>query len=257
MVDDTDDTVDTVLIDQQAGETGGGKCLGHLFGGGIDADGLEIHAMRENILCGEVTEFHGISQQLALFLVKTAVLLDLFNKGQQLFLRHGLFFLGGYDAIGKFLPKAEDKGKRKQKLRNEVNDRCGEHSKGIRSVLCQTLGGDLTENEHEHRYDRGRDRCAEAGIAVVCKERDKNHRGNGREGDVDDVVADEDGGDEPVVFLVKLQGKLCFFVALVRKHLETGLVHGEKRRFRGGEIGGENETYHHDDDTGYMFGNHL
>ena len=70
---------------------------------------------------------------------------------------------------------------------------------------------------------------------------DKQNGGERRRTDVDDVVSHQNGGDELVVIIHELIGELCALVAVIGQGFEPDTAERRKRRFRGGEIGGQND----------------
>ena len=100
-------------------------------------------------------------------------------------------------------------------------------------VLGQALGCDLSEDEHHHRRPGGRGGRSQ----LRPQKADHQHGGDGGHGDVDDVVADEDGGKKRVVALGKTAGQLGPPVPLVRQAPQAGAAGGGKGRLGGGKIG--------------------
>ena len=45
--------------------------------------------------------------------------------------------------------------------------------------------------------------------------------------DIDDIVADQDGGDQLVIIFGQLERQRCPLVSVVRQHLEAGLFRDE------------------------------
>ena len=121
----------------------------------------------------------------------------------------------------------------------------GEHRKALGAVLGHALGRNFAEDQHDDGHHDGRDRRAR--VAIVP---DEEHRADGGHEDVYNVVADQDRGEQFVVMLQKLAGKLCFFAALLREGFEPRAVGRGKRRLGGRKIGGQDKTRRHDDQTG-------
>ena len=89
------------------------------------------------------------------------------------------------------------------------------------AVLGQALGGDFTEDQHHNGNDDGGERRAQ--VAVVAH---KEQRADGCRCDVDDVVADEDGGEELVVVFRQLQRGGGTAAPFFGPGLQPGLVQG-------------------------------
>ena len=79
------------------------------------------------------------------------------------------------------------------------------------------------------------------GGTVVAECFDKQNGGERRRTDVDDVVSHQNGRDELVVIIHELIGELCALVAVIGQVFEPDTVERRKRRFRGAEIGGQND----------------
>ena len=101
-------------------------------------------------------------------------------------------------------------------------------------LLGQALGGHLAEDEDDHRQHNGGHR----GAPEVINELDEQHRADGCGHVVDNVVADEDGGQQLVVVLRQSQGLGCPPVAGVRLGTQADAVEGGEGRLGGGEVGG-------------------
>jgi len=104
------------------------------------------------------------------------------------------------------------------------------------------LGGNLAEDQHHQRQHHRRD-----GGAVSRIQLGEQHCAHSGGGDVHDVVADEDGGDQPVIVLHQVHGKSSPVVAGLRPALHPDLVQAGEGGLRGGEIG----RHHHQQDDGH------
>ena len=107
-----------------------------------------------------------------------------------------------------------------------------EHGKPLGRFLGQALGGDFTEDQHQdghHHSGKG-----DTGITEILGE---NDGGQGGRRDVDDVVADENGGKELIVVLRKVQSQLSLFASRLGHVLQPDAVEGCEGRFGGGKIG--------------------
>ena len=77
----------------------------------------------------------------------------------------------------------------------------------------------------------------------------KEHRADGGRRNIDDVVADENSREQPVILLQKLTREGGVGVALFGKGLEPRGAGGGKRGLRGGKVGGKQQTHRHSNDT--------
>ena len=62
----TDDLIDGIPVDQQAGEAGLCKGSGNFLVALVDVHGLQFDAMRQNFRRRQVAELKGVAQQLTL-----------------------------------------------------------------------------------------------------------------------------------------------------------------------------------------------
>ena len=77
----------------------------------------------------------------------------------------------------------------------------------------------------------------------------KEHRADGSRRNIDDVVADQDGREQPVILLQKPARKRSIGIALFSKGFEPRSAGRGKRGLRGGKVGGEQQTHRHHNDT--------
>ena len=92
-------------------------------------------------------------------------------------------------------------------------------------VLGEALGQYLAKDEHQHR-DHGRGHCR----ALLSQQRRGNDGGDRRCSKVYHIVADENGGQRPVVIIGKAQHALRLFVSVIRLILHADAVDRRKRR---------------------------
>ena len=240
LMNDAHDVVDVRSVDQQAGKAAFSKDAGNLLRRSVCRHRLQVHPVGEDILGVPVSEFNGGTQQLVFVLVQAALLLDLVHQHQKLLLGHGAF------AAGPDHPPHQlfQLGKQPRKGRKHPHDRPekggGEHGEPFRTFLGQAFGCDLAENQHHHGGHRGGHRGA-----AVAQQMDEQQRAKGGEGDVDDVVADENGGEHFVILLGQGAGQGGPFVALFRKDPQTGPVQGGKSGLGSGKIGGKGHQDRH------------
>ncbi len=117
--------------------------------------------------------------------------------------------------------------RRRQQPHQQAQQRCGKHSEFFGAVLRNAFGRDLAENEDHNGDDyRGKRR---ADVAVKPNEQ---HRADGRGGDVDDVVADEDGRKQLVIAFRQPAGKHGALATLLGHCFQPCSVQRGKGRFR-------------------------
>ena len=239
-MDDAHDVVHVLVVHRQAGvaalREGGGDLL---HGGGV-LHRHDVHPGGEDVPGLQVAELDGGADQLALVLVQAALVLRLGHHGDQLLLGDAGVLGGAEDQVQQLLPLGEEEVQRPQDQQEHPEYGGGEHGKALRMLLGQALGGDLAEDQHHQRQHHRGDGGAVRGVQLG-----EEHRAHGGRGDVHDVVADEDGGDQPVVVVRQLHGQLGLFVPGVGPALHPDLVHAGERGLRGGEIGGH--RHEHDD----------
>ena len=101
-----------------------------------------------------------------------------------------------------------------------MEKRCGKFGDRLRGFFCNAFRGNFAEDQdHDSGYDRGNRRTG-----VAAEKLDKKHRGKGAESDVDDVVADQDGGKQAVIVLRQLQCAGGPAVAVVRFVFQSDTV---------------------------------
>ena len=186
-----------------------------------DVHGLQFDAMRQNFRRRQVAELKGVAQQLALVFVNAAVLLHILHEKEQFLVGHFCVVICLEEAGNQLFPLGKEKIQRGQHPDPEPDKGRTEHGKALRRVLCNAFGGDLTENQNNDCNDDRRNRRAD--IAVKP---DEQKCADGRHHDIDDIVADQDGGDQLVIIFGQLERQRCPLVSVVRQHFEAGLVQG-------------------------------
>ena len=148
------------------------------------------------------------------------------------------------DHAHQLLPQAEQEVQGGQQDDEHVDEGSGEHGELFGVVLGDGLGGDLAEDQDHHGDDGG----GNSGT-TVAQQVNEEQGADGGQGDVDHVVADEDGGDQLVVILRQPQGQLGLVVTLLGHGLQTGAVDGGESGLRGGEVSGQDHADHHGHDV--------
>lgn len=144
------------------------------------------------------------------------------------------------EARNQLFPLGKEKIQRGQYPDPEPDKGRTEHGKALRRVLCNAFGGDLAKDQ-----DNDRDHNGGNGRADVAVKSDEQKCADGRHHDIDDIVADQDGGDQLVIIFGQLERQRCPLVSVVRQHLEAGFIQGRERCFFGAEIGGHGNADHH------------
>ena len=240
LMKNADDLIDGIPVDQQAGEAGLCKGSGNFLMAFADIHGLQVNSMGQNFGCRQVTKFKGIAQQLTFVFVDAAVLLHVLHKKKQLLVGHFCIVICLEEAGNQLFPLGKEKIQRCQHPNPKADKGRAEQSKAFRGVLCNTLGGDLTKNQNNDRYDDRRNRRAD-----VAVKSDEQKCADGRHHDIDDIVADQDGGNQLIIIFGQLERQRCPLVSVVRQHLEAGLIQRRECRFCGAEIGGHDDAGHH------------
>ncbi len=232
-MENTDDVVHRVVIDGQAGIARLGEEGSHLVHGGGILGGHDIHPGGEDLVHVHVVELDGRADKLALMTVQPAFVFRLAHHGDELLLGDAAVLLTTEDPLKQALQLGEEKVQGAEQEHEDSQNGGGEHGEGLRGFLGQTLGGDLAKDED----DDGENCCGQHGTVVAVKlgEEDGSHGGSG---DVHDVVADEDGGQQAVIVLGQHQGQSGPAVSVFRLAFQADLVQGSKGCLGGGEIGG-------------------
>ena len=86
--------------------------------------------------------------------------------------------------------------------KNDANGGSGENSEFFRHVLGDSLRADFAKNQDQYGNYNGGNGCAN-----ITQDADKKKRAERRKGDVNDIIADQNGRNEFVVALCQFQGK--------------------------------------------------
>ena len=219
LVDKAHDVVHRLVVDGDAGVACLSEEGGQLLHGALLVGGGEVHPGGEQVGHLQVVEGNGVADQVALVLVQAALGLGLVHHAHQLLLGDAVVPPGPEDLAHQPLPLAEQKVQRGEEHHEQLEQRLGEHGEVLRALLGQALGGDLPEDQNDdgegHRGHRG---------AVLVEPPGAQHGGHGGGGDVDNVVADEDGGQQLVILLRQGQGFDRTAAAVVRPVLQADAV---------------------------------
>lgn len=107
------------------------------------------------------------------------------------------------EAGEQFLPLGEEEIERREQRHEKTQRRRGEQAKRSADSLARLLGRNFAENEHHHSHHRRRE-----GDPQIPEMLGKEYRSQGGRKDVDDIVANEDGGEQIDVPFSEVQGPL-------------------------------------------------
>ena len=227
LVEQPDHIVDRVLVDRQTRVARLAEDVEHAVHVLTLAHRRHVHARRQYVLDGQIVKLDRRADELALVLVDAALRLSLVDIGDQLVVGDRRVFLGFEHLVEQLAPKPEQPCQRKT---DDAYSLCVPHKDRRRLFgvsASEHPRSDLTENEHQ-RYHRERrnDHCERnAVLDHLHEQQHAEHRRN----DICDVVADEQRGQQPVLFFGHGEHALCLFVAVLRGGLELDFV---QRRIR-------------------------
>ena len=237
LMENANDLINGIPVDKQPGEPGLGEGLCDFLVALVDVNGFQLDAMGQNFRRRQVAELQGVSQKLTLVLINAAVMLHVLHEKKQLFMGHFGVAVRLDEAGNQLFALSEEKIQRRQRPYPQADERRAEHGETLRGVLCNALGCDFTKEQDDESHDHGGDRRAD--ITVKCHEQ---KRTDGCYGNVYDVVANQDGRDQPVIILGKLKGQRRPLVSVVGENLQPGFIQRRECRFRCAEIGRHGKT---------------
>ena len=238
-VDIAQNVIHVLVADQKPGEIAGQEGVDHLFHAGSVVHRNHVHTGDQDLLCDAVAELNGRADQLALVLVQTALLLCLCHHGNQLVPGDAGVLLVLAQTLDRICPQAKQRRQRPQQRHQQLYHRGDGHGKPFRSGLGKALGRHLRENQHQQGDDAGGNRGA------VDRIKPGEQQGaDGGSGDIDDIVADENGGEELVIVLMQGERPLCFFVPVLCPASQTYHIQGGKSGFRGGKESRHCQQHH-------------
>ena len=231
-MDDAHDVVDILVIHRQTGIPILRERPGDLIHGIGILHGHHVHPGGQDLLHLQVVELNGSADELALMLVQPALVLGLIHHGDELFLRDAVFRLVAQQLRQQTLPLGEEEIHRPQQGDKHPENGGGEHGEVLRILLGQALRRNFAEDQDDHGQHHGGHRGA-----VYRQQLGKEHRGNRGSSDVYDVVADQDGGEQPVIILLQLERQGGPLVSSVRLAFHADAVERGKGGLCGVEIG--------------------
>ena len=237
------DVVDGAMVDRQTGVTRLRKDLGQLLQGDVIFHGHHVYTGGQDLFHFHIVKFNGAADQLAFPIGQLAVVFGLADHGHQLALGDGVYLFVAHKAAQQLFPLGKQPGQRGHQCHQQLQDGGYGGSHRFRHLLGQALGGHLTKDQDHHsKHDSGEGRPL-----LSTHQLDEQHRTNGGSGDVHDVVADEDGGEQLIILLSHCQHAGGGGVTLLRAAFQTDLVQGRKRGFGCGKEGGKTNQYHQHD----------
>ena len=244
-MEDTDDVVDAFLIDR---ETGIGSILQNgddFFPAVVYINGCHIHPGRHGLGSGYIRKIYGISDQLALVLFQDILFFCRFYDGGKLL---HLLFRVLFDLFP--FERGRQKGDQKDHDPDQgpEQDHQSPDGVGIADSLAAGVlfGGDLWNGLSEDDHGHGNDGCGDPGIFIVSGDQDDRYGAQRRAGDIDQVVADQDGTQGVIEMGGYIEGQSCLFIALVPFAFQThgiagGIGHLGARK-ESGEIDAEDDA---------------
>ena len=236
----TDDVIDGAMVDGQAGIAGFCKGAGQFFQRDIVFHRDHIHAWGKDLFHLHIVKLDGAADELALPVGQFAVAFGLADHGHQLTLGDGVFLAAVDEVVQQLLPLAEQPCQRGEQGHEQIQEGRHRRSDGLRHLFGDALGADLAEDQHHNGQHDSGDRCA----PLLAQSFGKEHRCNGSCTNVDDIVADEDGGEQLVVLFRHGQHTGRRLVAVLGTAFQTDLIQGRKCGLRGGEKGGKCHQNH-------------
>ena len=231
----TDDVVNGAMVNGQTGISRFRKGVGHLIQREVVLHRDHIHAGREDLLHLHIVELNGAADELAFPVGQLAVVLGLADHGHQLTLSDGVLLGAADEMPQQALPLAEQPGQRGEQDHEQVQKGRNRRGNRLRHLLCKALGGHLAKDQNHNGQHEGGHRRA----PLRVQQAGEQHCANGCCGNVDDIVADEDGGEQLVVLFRHSQHAGCCRIAVLGAAFQADLVQGRKCGLRGGEKGGK------------------
>ena len=236
----TDDVVNGVVVNRQAGIARFGKGLGHLVQRGVVLHSHHVHAGGQDLLHLHVIEFDGTADQLALPVCQFAVVFCLADHSHQLALCDGVLLAAVDKMAQQLFPLGEQPVQRGEQHYQQAQHRGHGRGHGLRHLLGQALGGHLAKDQHHHCQHQG----GHGGTTLLAQPMGKKDGADRGGADVHDVVADEDGGKQLVVFFRQGQHPGGRAVTVLGTAFQADLIQGRKSGLGGGEKGGKGHQEH-------------
>ena len=236
----TNDVINGAVVDRQTGVTGLRKGLGQLLQRDIILHSHHIHTGGQDLLHLHVIELDGAADERAFPVGQFAVVFSLADHGHQLTLCDGIGLAAVDKVAQQLFPLGEQPGQRGHQGQQEHKE--GRDCRGhlFRHFLGQALGSHFAKDQHDDRQHNGGHRRAPLGTQHLGKQ----DGADGSGGDVHDIVADEDGGEQLVILLRHGQHPGGRGIAVLGAAFQADLIQGGKCGLGCGEKGGETHQDH-------------
>ena len=207
----TDDMIHRFGVDRDAGKALFGDDLHHFLRGGFHIQRHHIDAGRQDILHGGIVKLQGRLDQFFFLLFQNTLLFDGVQHIHQFLLGDSgllvtlLFFPEG-------LHQPQEQPAERRKCDHKHPQRPGEgHAELLGIGFGKAFGKDLPKGKYRKRGNA----CGNSNgiVAEVKRNSHRNQRGNGN---IHQIVADQDGGDQFIVLLGHLYRLGGAFVAVLR-----------------------------------------
>ena len=125
-----------------------------------------------------------------LVLVQNSFVFYVRDDNPKLLLRHrGAFFVKSEKLVQQLFPTVEKKGQREKQDNKHLKRARGKAGELLGALFGKAFGGYFAENKHQNRHDD----CGKR-YAQVAEIKGKNQSGEGRRGDINYVVANQQRG---------------------------------------------------------------
>ena len=223
----TDDVVNAALVHGQTAVVRGFDKAQQLRVAAVYVYGHYIDPRGQHALNGDVAELERGGYQVALILVKAALLGHVLDDVVQLILRDGDLAVAGGELRGCLTYPCQQLRERGEKLHKEAEHRRAGESESIAVLLCDALGEHLTGKEHN---DSGNDRTYRHGAnAPFLCYREGDDRGCG---DMYYIGADKQGADGQIKIIQHIESLFCPEVAAFGRRLNAAARCGGHRSLR-------------------------
>ena len=241
LVQDADDMVQVLVIHGYPGKPGVAEQVRRFLDGRRVLDRGHVHPGSHDIRCVLVVELDRRANQFSLILLDVALGLRLIDDGHQ-FLFNLVFLPFGFHQFAEQLPpQGEQEIQRLQDDHQHTDRRAHRHGELFRLLLGKGLGPDFTDKKDHHCHHDGCDRCGEIffpGQDPCCKQKG----GDCRRHDIHQVVADQYGSNQGVIFFQQGERDLRPFLPGAFHRLQLYPVACGESRFRRGKEGGKRDT---------------
>ena len=230
----TDDVVDGAFINRDSGNLAGFGKLQNLLPAVLDIQRDHIHTGGDDFLYLDFVKLQRRLDKVALVFLEHALLLDGFDDIFELLLGDRRLVVLSSGQTGHQSGQGTERCREGLKDgHQEANRAADNHRQRIRIVFGIVFGQNLTEDQYNNRHDN-RGNCRALVRAEQDGEDDSGKRGRG---DIDNVVADENGGNHPLIIFRNTQSPRRLFVAVFLQTLQANLVHTGQGSFGAREKG--------------------